>query len=72
MLQALGSDDFRVFQYYLKLQPDAIPFSQLENVCRTRTVELMVQQYCAEGARHVAEEILRKMNFQQLADQLNG
>lgn len=70
VLQSLGSEDFRLFLFHLKLQPDPVPFSQLENVCRSRTVELMVQQYCPEGARQVAEEILREMKFQQLADQL--
>lgn len=71
VLQSLGSEDFRMFQYHLKLQPDPIAFSQLENVGRTRTVELLVQQYCSEGARRVAEEILRKMKFCQLADELS-
>lgn len=70
VLHCLGSEDFLLFQYHLKLQPNPIPFSQLENSSRTRTVELMVQHYCSEGARQVAEEILRNMKLQQLANQL--
>lgn len=72
VLQSLGSEDFRLFQYHLKLQPDPIALSQLENVGRSRTVELMVQQYLTGGARQVAEEILRTMKFHQLADQLSS
>lgn len=72
VLQSLGSEDVQMFQYYLTLQPDPIAFSQLENVGRTRTVELLIQQYTSEGARQVAVEILRNMKFHQLADELSS
>lgn len=72
VLQSLGSEDVQTFQYYLTLQPDPIAFSQLENVSRVRMVELLIQQYTSEGARQVAEEILRKMKFHNLADDLTN
>lgn len=72
MMNSLGSEDFKTFQHYLKLQPDPIPLNRLEAADRTRTVDLMVQQYCAEGAKQVAEEILRRMKYNQLADHLQG
>lgn len=68
----MGLEDVQMFHYYLTLQPDPIAFSQLENVGRTRTVELLIQQYTSEGARRVVEEILRKMKFHQLADELSS
>lgn len=70
ILQSLESKDFVLFQYHLKLQPNPITASRLENADRPRTVDLMVQQYQPEGARQATEEILRTMNFQELADNL--
>lgn len=72
VLESLGSEDFLMFRDLLRLQPDPIAASRLENAGRTRTVDLMVQQYHPEGARRATEEILRKMNFQELADQLKA
>uniref|UniRef100_A0A7N8XZ87 Pyrin domain-containing protein n=1 Tax=Mastacembelus armatus TaxID=205130 RepID=A0A7N8XZ87_9TELE len=56
--------------HFLSLWSDPIPVSRLESADRTRTVDLMVQQYHAEGAKAVTEEILRRMNKNQLADRL--
>lgn len=70
VLESLEAEDFTLFQYFLKLQPDPIPARRLENAGRTRTVDLMVQHYHPEGARRVTEEILRTNGFQLLADQL--
>lgn len=70
VLDSLGSEDIKFFQRLLSLQSDPIPISRLEAADRTRTVDLMVQQYCSEGAKQVTEEILRTMNYKQLADQL--
>lgn len=70
VLDSLRSEDMKVFQRLLSLQSDPIPISRLEAADRTRTVDLMVQQYHSEGAKQVTEEILRTMNYNQLADQL--
>lgn len=70
MLQSLESEDFVLFQYHLKLQPNPISVCRLENADRPRTVDLMVQQYQPEGAKQVTEEIFRTMKFEGLADQL--
>uniref|UniRef100_A0A3Q3WN86 Pyrin domain-containing protein n=1 Tax=Mola mola TaxID=94237 RepID=A0A3Q3WN86_MOLML len=65
-----GLPDLKFFQHLLSLQSDPIPISRLEAADRTRTVDLMVQRYHGEGARQVTKEILRTMEFQQLANQL--
>lgn len=70
VLDSLRSEDMKVFQHLLSLQSDPIPISRLEAADRTRTVDLMVQRYHSEGAKQVTEEILRTMNYKQLADQL--
>ncbi|XP_056894800.1 uncharacterized protein LOC130528968 isoform X2 [Takifugu flavidus] len=72
MLQSLESEDFLLFHYHLKLRPNPIPVSRLENADRPRTVDLMVQQYQPEGAKQVTEEIFRMMKFEDLADQLRA
>lgn len=70
ILDSLGSEDLKFFQRLLSLQSDPIPVGRLEAADRIRTVDLMVQQYHTEGAKQVTEEILRTMNYKQLADQL--
>ncbi|KAF3690560.1 hypothetical protein EXN66_Car006233 [Channa argus] len=70
MLECLKSEDFKTFQHHLSCQSDSIPVSRLEAADRTRTVELMVQQYPAEGATEVTIEILKKMKQNRLADHL--
>ncbi|KAM8746358.1 uncharacterized protein AB9X84_017238 isoform 2-T2 [Acanthopagrus schlegelii] len=69
ILKNLELEDFKTFQRLLNLRSDPIPICQLEAADRMRTVDLMVQQYHAEGAKQVTEEILRKMNFNHLVDQ---
>ncbi|XP_005732447.1 uncharacterized protein LOC102199075 [Pundamilia nyererei] len=71
MLNRLGSEDLKTFQRFLSLRTDPISVSRLEAADRTRTVDLMVQKYHAEGAKEVTEEILRKMSYNQLAAALN-
>uniref|UniRef100_A0A3B5A3X2 Pyrin domain-containing protein n=1 Tax=Stegastes partitus TaxID=144197 RepID=A0A3B5A3X2_9TELE len=61
---------WRLHWCLLNLRSDPIPASRLEAADRTRTVDLMVQQYHAEGAVEVTEEILRKLNYNQLAEEL--
>lgn len=70
ILDSLRSEDLKIFQRLLSLQSDPIPVGRLEAADRSRTVDLMVQQYHTEGAKQVTEEILRTMNYKQLADQL--
>lgn len=70
ILDSLGSEDLKFFQRLLSLQSDPISVGRLEAADRIRTVDLMVQQYHTEGAKQVTEEILRTMNYKQLADQL--
>ncbi|XP_061592973.1 uncharacterized protein LOC133457682 [Cololabis saira] len=71
ILNRLTSDELKDFQHFLTVQTNPIPVGHLESASRTRTVTLMVQQYHAEGARVLTEEILRKMNQNQLADDLS-
>ncbi|XP_017259480.1 uncharacterized protein LOC108228439 isoform X2 [Kryptolebias marmoratus] len=70
ILSQLSSEDMKVFQHLLTLQPDPIPISRLEDANRIRTVSLMVQQYYAEGAKGITEDLLRMMKQNQLADEL--
>nr|XP_046246973.1 uncharacterized protein LOC124060274 [Scatophagus argus] len=70
-LNSLGQEDFQTFKHRLRLQPDPIPNCRLEAAERTKTVDLMVQQYHTEGAKNIAENILRKMKYNQLADVLH-
>ncbi|XP_051259235.1 uncharacterized protein LOC127365297 [Dicentrarchus labrax] len=72
VLNSLGLEDLKTFQYLLSLQSDPVPVSRLESADRSRTVDLMVQQYHAEGAQEMAQKILRRMNYNQLADQLQS
>lgn len=71
-MNSLGSDDLRHFQRLLTMQTDPIPAGRLEGADRTKIVDLMVQQYCPAGAKQVTENILRTMNYNQLADQLHS
>lgn len=70
MLNSLQSEDLKLFQYHLSLWSDPIPISRLEAADRTRTVDLMVQQYQTEGAKDIAKTILRTMGCNQLASEL--
>ncbi|XP_023119938.1 uncharacterized protein LOC111564535 [Amphiprion ocellaris] len=70
VLDHLRSEDLKAFQHLLTLQSDPIPVCRLEAADRTGTVDLMVQKYHAEGAMQVTEEILRQLNYNQLAEEL--
>ncbi|XP_022076178.1 uncharacterized protein LOC110970234 [Acanthochromis polyacanthus] len=70
VLDCLHSEDLKAFQRLLTLQSDPIPVCRLEAADRTSTVDLMVQKYRAEGAVQVTEEILRQLNYNQLAEEL--
>ena len=69
-LKSLHADDLKTFQHFLSLQPDPIPRCQLEEADRTRTVDLMVQKYQADGAKQLVQSVLRRMDYNQLADDL--
>lgn len=71
VMNSLGSEDLRFFKCLLSMQTDPIPAGRLEGADRTKIVDLMVQQYCPAGAKEVTEDILRTMNYKQLADQLH-
>ncbi|XP_042273099.1 uncharacterized protein LOC121900682 [Thunnus maccoyii] len=72
MLNSLRSDDLKTFKHLLSLQSDPIPLSRLEAADIARTVDLMVQKYQNEGAKQVAQDILRRMDQNQLADHLHN
>lgn len=71
-LKSLRLDDLKAFQHLLTQQADPIPLCQLEAADRTRTVDLMVQKYQAEHAKQVARDILRRMDYNLLADHLHS
>ncbi|CAK6980204.1 Hypothetical predicted protein [Scomber scombrus] len=71
-LKCLHADDLKTFQRLLSLQPDPIPRCQLEEADRTRTVDLMVQKYQAEGAKQLVQNVLRRMDYNQLAEDLQS
>ncbi|KAM3620643.1 uncharacterized protein V6R79_026381 [Siganus canaliculatus] len=70
-LNNLNSNDFEAFKRYLSWQPDPISKCKLEAADRSKTVDIMVQKYQTERAMEVTEEILRKMNCNQLANGLS-
>lgn len=70
ILNTLVMEDLKTFQRFLGLQSDPIPISRLEGQDRIRTVDLMVQQYHTEGAKEVTEKILKRMNYNNLAEKL--
>ncbi|XP_071373874.1 uncharacterized protein [Centroberyx affinis] len=69
-LSSLRSEDFGSFQRHLGQLPDPVPVCALEAADRMSTVDKMVQKYLACGAADVTVEILRKMKFNDLADDL--
>lgn len=71
MLEQMTSDDLGLFHSLLSKRSDPVPMGRLEAADQRRTVDLMLQQYQAGGAREVTREILGKMNLKQLANQLS-
>ncbi len=73
-LQELLEEEFKKFKWHLSNggTPDSIPRGKLENADRCDVVTLMVQQYRGSDAGKIAVRMLRKMNLNELADQLKG
>ncbi|KAM9492078.1 uncharacterized protein ACWYII_004079 isoform 4-T7 [Salvelinus alpinus] len=70
-LEELGRSDLKTFQFHLTHDvDDPISRSKLEDADRLVTVDRMVQSYCDEGAVKITLEILRKMDQNKMADEL--
>ncbi len=74
-LQELLEAEFKEFKWQLSkggTQDNSIPRGKLENADRHDVVDLMVQQYRGSDAGKIAIRVLRKINQNDLADQLKG
>ncbi|XP_038817583.1 uncharacterized protein LOC120018447 [Salvelinus namaycush] len=72
-LEKLDQSDLKTFQFHLTHDVDGpISRSQLEDADRLVTVDRMVQSYCDEGAVKITLEVLRKMDQNKLADELEN
>lgn len=75
-LQDLPNDDFETFKWYLSMKIldscRPIPKSLLENKGRREIVSRMIDSYCEELAVKVTVEILRKMNVNNIADEIQS
>ncbi|XP_029595392.1 NACHT, LRR and PYD domains-containing protein 1b allele 3 [Salmo trutta] len=72
-LAELVSEELELFQWHLIHSVEgfpSIPRGQLEYATRLVTVDRMVQQYHEDGAVEITLEILRKMDQNNLADEL--
>lgn len=72
-MEKLSRSDLKKFQWYLIKGVEgfsSISEGQLEDADRLVTVDRMVQNYCDEGAVKITLEILRKMDQNNLADEL--
>uniref|UniRef100_A0A8C7VWT6 Pyrin domain-containing protein n=1 Tax=Oncorhynchus mykiss TaxID=8022 RepID=A0A8C7VWT6_ONCMY len=73
LLTKLVSEELKLFQWHLIHGVEgftSIPRGQLENANRLVTVDRMVQQYHEDGAVKITLEILRKMDQNKMADEL--
>ncbi|XP_053194933.1 NACHT, LRR and PYD domains-containing protein 12-like [Scomber japonicus] len=75
-LEDLKVDEFKEFKWYLKnLTVDDIPpikESKLEEAERRDAVDLMVQKYKSSGAVEVMKSILKKINRNDLVEELSN
>ncbi|XP_035390817.1 pyrin-like [Electrophorus electricus] len=72
-LEELATEDLKMFQWHLtnNVEDDKhIPKSRLEKADRHDTVDNMVQKYGQIGAVEITLDILKKMNNNQLAEEL--
>ncbi|KTF82083.1 hypothetical protein cypCar_00042742 [Cyprinus carpio] len=72
-LQELLEDEFKEFKWHLSnsgTKDNSIPRGKLENVNRHDLVTLMVQQYGGSDAGKIAVRVLKKINQNELADEL--
>ncbi|XP_053194976.1 NACHT, LRR and PYD domains-containing protein 14-like, partial [Scomber japonicus] len=75
LLEDLTGEDFENFKWYLKNEKvndiPAIQESQLETAKRRDVVDLMVQKYEFSGAVEVMKSVLKKINRNDLVEELN-
>ena len=73
-LEELVDEELRTFQFFLYSNvvegSQRIPKSRAFGLDRVATVELVVQTYGNKGAVTVTVDILKRMNFKQLAENL--
>ncbi|XDV17041.1 hypothetical protein PO909_016492 [Leuciscus waleckii] len=70
-LRDLGKDELKEFQWYLK-NHERISTSEMENADVFDTVDTMVARLGPEEAVKITVKILRKMNQNNLAEQLEN
>ncbi|XP_048011636.1 NACHT, LRR and PYD domains-containing protein 3-like isoform X2 [Megalobrama amblycephala] len=71
-LYELLEDDLKVFQWHLRNDHESISKSDMENTDRLKTVDKMVECFGPEEAVKISVEILRKINQNNLAEQLEN
>jgi len=70
-LKNLETEELKEFQWFLKSLKQ-LPASDLENAGRVKTVDKMVAHFGQEEAVKITAEILRKINQNNLADQVEN
>lgn len=70
-LEDLETDDIKGFQWRLE-NLKHLPKSKMENADRYKTVDTMVDQFGQEEAVKITVEILRKINKNNQAEQLEN
>ncbi|XP_051742998.1 NACHT, LRR and PYD domains-containing protein 3-like [Ctenopharyngodon idella] len=71
-LKDLGDAELKEFQWQLEKDHECITKSEMENADRLDTVDKMVARFGPEEAVKITVEILRKMNQNNLAEQLEN
>lgn len=73
VLQELGNEELKLFQWHLKNAGiiegfPGIPKSRLEDADRQDTVDQMVQTYSIPGALQITVEVLKKISRNDLVE----
>lgn len=68
-MENISLADFKRFKNHLR-EMDQVPWSKLEKADCDDTVDLMIQKYTKEHAGQIVVQILKKMNLNQLAKDL--
>ncbi|KAK2915751.1 hypothetical protein Q8A67_000125 [Cirrhinus molitorella] len=71
-LKDLVKKDLEMFQWHLEKDHECISKSEIENADRLKTVDMMVACFGLEEAVKIMVSILRKMNQNNLAEQLEN
>lgn len=69
-MDKLSMEEFKRFKHLLK-DMGQVPWSQLQTADQLDTVELMVQTYTKECSGLIVYKILKKMNLNQMASDLD-